>query len=143
MSGERLFPLTLTLSLGERSPPILYTPSTPEPGDVRRFLPLFPTQEGGEGWGEEGFLFWITPLSGSLPARASRGEREKVAPQIPVLGHEQEGRGRNRALPLGTGWKPVLLILAFGIDDPGFCNTAQDPGADHDPGIVDRCCGGQ
>src|SRR5438874_1688929 len=44
------FPLTLTLSLRERSPRTLYAPSTPEPGDVRRFLPLFPTQEGGEGW---------------------------------------------------------------------------------------------
>ena len=79
--SNHIFPLTLTLSLRERSPRTLYAPSTPEPGDVRRFLPLFPTQEGGEGWGEEEFFFWITPLSGSLPARASRGEREKVAPQ--------------------------------------------------------------
>src|SRR5213075_1157080 len=34
----------------------------------------------------EEFLYWITPLSGSLPARASRGEREKVVPQTPVQG---------------------------------------------------------
>src|SRR5438045_6898838 len=84
------FPLTLTLSLRERSPRTLYALSTPEPGDVRRFLPLFPTQEGGEGWGEEEFFFWITPLSDSLPARASRGEREKKSLlKLRFMGREQ------------------------------------------------------
>ena len=47
------------------------------------FLPLFTTQEGGEGRGEEEFFSWMTPLSGSLPTRASRGERENA-----------EGRGK-------------------------------------------------
>ena len=41
------------------------------------FLPLFPTQEGGEGWGEEEF-FPGWPLSNSLPTRASRGERGNI-----------------------------------------------------------------
>jgi hypothetical protein len=41
----------------------------------RALLPLFPTQEGGEGRGEEALSFWSAPLSGSLPTRSSRGER--------------------------------------------------------------------
>jgi hypothetical protein len=39
------------------------------------FLPLFPTQEGGEGWGEEEFLWPLSPALSPLVPR--RGEREK------------------------------------------------------------------
>jgi len=38
-------------------------------------LPLFPRHEGGEGWGEEEFFFWI-PLSPALSPLVPRGERE-------------------------------------------------------------------
>ena len=34
-------------------------------------LPLRLPQEGGEGWGEEAFLFRISPLPGPLPLPAS------------------------------------------------------------------------
>src|SRR6266496_5455126 len=75
---------------------------------------------------------FITPLSGSLPARASRGERKKVAP--PVYGPRREGALNNNGLlsptlptPLreqgeelfrpGRGWKMRtglhLRILCF------------------------------
>src|SRR5437764_11148847 len=95
------FPFTLTPSLRERSPRTLCAPWTPGPQDVPPFLPLFPTQEGGEGWGEEECLFWITPLSGSLPARASRGEREKKSLlKLRFMGGEQrasDGRSANWA----------------------------------------------
>src|SRR6266550_8648836 len=78
-------PLTLTFSLRERSPRTLCAPWTPEPQDIRPFLPLFPTQEGGEGWGEEEFPFG-QPLSPALSPLVPHGEREKVARQIPVHG---------------------------------------------------------
>src|SRR5690349_11898857 len=51
----------------------------------RLLLPLFPRREGGEGRGEEGFYSWAAPLSGSLPARASRGERENALPHRRLL----------------------------------------------------------
>jgi len=44
---------------------------------IRPVLPLFPTQEGGEGRGEEELFLWMAPLSDSLPVRSSRGEREE------------------------------------------------------------------
>src|SRR5437899_6302611 len=40
-------------------------------------LPLLP-KKGGEGRGEEA-VFHFSPLSSSIPARSSRGEREKNA----------------------------------------------------------------
>jgi hypothetical protein len=52
-------------------------------------LPLFPTQEGGEGWGEEVFI--IFPSLQLSPTRASRGERVTRASQI-------NGNGKMRSV---------------------------------------------
>src|SRR5205814_9681758 len=62
---------------GERSPRTLCAPWTPEPRDVRPLLPLFPTQEGGEGRGEEDALS-VWPLSPALAPRVPRRERERA-----------------------------------------------------------------
>src|SRR5258706_13741445 len=70
-------PLTPALSLRER---ISRTSARFAPRNlrgIRPVLPLFPTQEGGEGRGEEELFLWMAPLSDSLPVRSSRGEREE------------------------------------------------------------------
>ena len=57
------------------------------------FLPLFPS-EGGEGWGEEGRPYWISPHPGPLPARTSQGEGED-GPRVPIRSIQQQmGQGR-------------------------------------------------
>jgi hypothetical protein len=64
-----LIPGTVTLSVSSGRAIGIYTRR--EMLDSGAFLPLFLTQEGGEGRGEEAW-------SSSLPTRSSRGERQLV-----------------------------------------------------------------
>jgi hypothetical protein len=63
------------------------SPKAWTPNGARRHLPLFPTQEGGEGRGEEEFLFGIAPLSDSLPLvpHEEREEKDGFEPLVTGL----------------------------------------------------------
>jgi len=68
-------------------------------------LPLFPTQEGGEGWGEEEFPSGL-PLSPALSPLVPRGERETR--RLRTAGYWAE-----KPLLKFNAWALCLLLLAL------------------------------
>jgi hypothetical protein len=98
-SGQKRTALHDSLSPGREFPGLCARFAPRNLPGIGPFLPLFPTQEGGEGRGEEELFLWMAPLSDSLPVRSSRGERERGPSNRWLLGRVREGSARsNRTL---------------------------------------------
>ncbi len=84
---------------------------------TRRFLPVYlplSPSEGGEGWGEEVCLYWISPHSGPLPARASQGEGEDGSRAlIRLIRHQSGAVGVSSRFPIRrfSAWQDTGATL--------------------------------